>query len=89
MTVARSSSSSVTSLWKSARIWYRRTARSCQPISWGDLPGRMLQASLPRPERPAVTQVIGRVDIVAGSATVQHANGVVENLEPWRRPAEG
>src|SRR5262245_15637698 len=42
-----------------------------------DAPGQYAQL-----EAPAGAQVIGKVEIIGGSATVQHANGVVENLKP-------
>ena len=41
-----------------------------------DAPGKYAQAGA-----PAGAQVIGRAEIVGGIATVQHANGVVENLK--------
>src|SRR6516165_9510004 len=41
-----------------------------------DAPGQYAQAGA-----PAGAQVIGRVELVSGSATVQHANGIVENVK--------
>src|SRR5262249_32280295 len=52
------------------------TAELVERLAGPDAPGQYAQAGA-----PAGAVVIGRVEIVSGAATVQHANGVVDSIK--------